>query len=186
MHAAVEQQMDLAVLFARDDHRLQFDPARYIVAGLGNLAFMSDVYPVAIPDLFQFLVEYRWIVIDSSADAIVLNQVVIVGLHGKHRRHPTAAFGHIFRSSTSRAGSRNGSKSSSRAAASTASSNGSRKTERPLRASRIMSRGPLPRSSRPTSTAANSLVNRSIASPLRLLAAMARSETSSWASARRC
>ena len=73
MHAAVEQQMDRAVLVARDDNRLQSDLARYIVARLGNLTFMSDIYPVAIPYLLQFLFEDGGIVVDAAAHAIVLD-----------------------------------------------------------------------------------------------------------------
>src|SRR5260370_12568052 len=87
MHAAVEQQVDRAILVARNDDRLQSDPARYVVARLGNLTFMRDVYPVAIPDLFQFFFEDGGIVVDSPAHAIVLNKVVVVGLRGKHGSH---------------------------------------------------------------------------------------------------
>src|SRR6185437_5303082 len=177
--------MDRAILVARNDNRLQPDPARYIVTRLGSLTFMSDVYPVAIPDLLQLFLEDGGVIIDSPAHAIVPDEFVIVSRVGNHGRHVTV-LRDSFRSFSDRAGSRNGSRSSCRVEASAESSRGSRKTQHPLRASRIISRGPLPRSSRPTSTAANSLASQRTVSPVSLLIAIAKSETSSWASVHRC
>src|SRR5579863_8864260 len=113
--------MDRAVLVARDDNRLQADPARYIVAGLGNFAFMRDVYPVAIPYLRELFLEHGRVVVNTPAHAIVLDQLLVVGLHRRHRRrhpgHPYPFRSYGFRSLSSRAGSRNGVRSSWRAQA---------------------------------------------------------------------
>src|SRR6266852_3893779 len=53
MHASIQHQVDLAVLVARDDHRLQSDLASYIVARFRNFTLISYVDPFAIPNLFQ-------------------------------------------------------------------------------------------------------------------------------------
>src|SRR5713226_7195472 len=74
MHASIQHQVDLAVLVARDDHRLQPDLARYVVPWFWNLALMSHIYPFAIPNLFQFLTKDRGIVVDLAVDAIALNE----------------------------------------------------------------------------------------------------------------
>ena len=82
MHASVEHQVDFAVVVARDDYRLHPDLARYIVAGLRNLTLMSDVYPFAIPNLFQFLAKNRGVVVYSSVDTITLNEILVVYFGG--------------------------------------------------------------------------------------------------------
>src|SRR5208283_1322397 len=79
MHTPVEHELNVAVLVARNDHRLQTDLTRHVVAGLGNLALMRDVNPFAIPDFFELLAENGGVVIDPPADAIALNQLGVIG-----------------------------------------------------------------------------------------------------------
>ncbi len=91
MHAAVEQQMNFAVLVSRYDHWLRADIPRYIVARLRHFTLMCDVYPFAMPDLFQFFLVNRRIIVDTSADAVVEHEPVVVNLrriqHRGHVRH---------------------------------------------------------------------------------------------------
>src|SRR5579863_3880214 len=95
MHAAVEHQMNRAVLVARDDYGLRTDSAHDVVARLGNFARMSDVNPLAMPDFVELVVEDRTVVIDASVDAIVADQIIVSDLvlalridsRIRHRRH---------------------------------------------------------------------------------------------------
>src|SRR5579872_1778287 len=73
MHTSVEQQIDLTVVVARDDHRLQSDLTRDEVARLRNLAFVGNVDPFARPEFVEFFAEDVIVAVNASADAIVFD-----------------------------------------------------------------------------------------------------------------
>src|SRR6266481_1683033 len=89
MHASVEHQVDLAVVVARNDYGLQPELAGYVVARFRNLTLVSYVYPFAIPNLIQFLTKDRGVVVYSSVDAIVLNEILVVYFGGQSCSHLT-------------------------------------------------------------------------------------------------
>src|SRR5260370_2079036 len=95
MHASVEHDVDVTVVVTRDDHRLQADLARYVVSRFRNLTLMSDVYPFAIPNLFQFLTKDRGIVVYSSVDSIALNEILVVYFGGHGCSHCRSSSGLI-------------------------------------------------------------------------------------------
>ena len=87
MPTAIQQQMNLPVRAARDDHRLQSDRARHVIAGLGNFARVRDVDPLAMPNLRDFVVKDCAIAIELPADAIIMDQVRIIHMAVGHRCH---------------------------------------------------------------------------------------------------
>src|SRR5262245_44108018 len=60
MPADIEEHADVTILAAGDDNGLGADPARTVVAGMRDLALVSDVYPRFLEELTHFLlVEHR-------------------------------------------------------------------------------------------------------------------------------
>ncbi|MDT4872777.1 hypothetical protein FQZ97_1079820 [compost metagenome] len=51
VRAAIVYQVDLAVAVAGHQHRFRADGLHDEVVGIGDLAFVADVYPGALPDL---------------------------------------------------------------------------------------------------------------------------------------
>jgi len=76
--AAVEQQVDLAVLVAAHDDRLRADRLHDVVVRLGDLADVPDEDPGRVPDAVQLgLVDGR-VRIEGAVDAVVLDQGIPV------------------------------------------------------------------------------------------------------------
>jgi hypothetical protein len=57
MRAGVGQRVELAVLAARDDHRLPADEHRQEIIDIGDLAFVRQIDPVALVDVLQLELE---------------------------------------------------------------------------------------------------------------------------------
>ncbi len=74
MTAAVEQNVDLAIGMARDDHALAPHPRGDVVARVGNLAFVRDVKPGAAEDLRHLALENARIDIDRPMHLAVGNK----------------------------------------------------------------------------------------------------------------
>jgi hypothetical protein len=82
MPAGVEEDVDLPLLIADEDYRLAAHPRDEIVAGIGDLAFMTDEQPSAGEELFELVGMNGVADEDFAADDPALGIDKAIGRHG--------------------------------------------------------------------------------------------------------
>src|ERR1700723_3349694 len=66
MRTAIEQEVDPALLVPRHDDGLRTDRFGDVIVGIRHLALMADIDPGAIPDILQFGLEDRGVVVERT------------------------------------------------------------------------------------------------------------------------
>ena len=82
--AGVDHRVELAVLAARDDHRLAAYGGGEVVVDRGNLALVREIDPVAFEDVLHLQLEKRGIGEDVAAAAV--DAAVLVILKGRFQQ----------------------------------------------------------------------------------------------------
>ena len=80
MHAAIHQDVDVAVLVARHDGRLRPDRHGLVIAGLRDLALVSEEYPTALEDTLHLKIEDLLLKVNLAMDPAVLDQLFKIQL----------------------------------------------------------------------------------------------------------
>jgi hypothetical protein len=76
VRASIEEQVDLSRTIARHQDLLPGDRFGNEVVPIGDLTFVADVDPCAIPDSLQVQLEEYRVAIEAAVDTIGFDQVV--------------------------------------------------------------------------------------------------------------